>query len=225
MKSKKFILCLMFMSSMLIYAGCDTTPAERVAAIKATLNQASAINQTIDSSIADVEKVVADSQTIIADPNIPPDMRLEVEQVLAKASTHLAKLKAEKQKASAFIERYQALLDQVDVNNLTVEQELQLYAEGAGEAGKLLPQPYRGYVILVAALVPLLGSIIKNINQARQLKDGRKKITELVISVDSLLESDLVSDPKKAKTLLASKQPTASAAVDAIHGPMKNTGP
>ena len=217
-----FVLCVGLCS----FAGCDSTPAERITAVRNLLSQVSIVNQTVDAGIADFEKVIADSQAMLNDPNIPPDMRLEVEQVFAKATTRLAKLKAEKQKVSALIERYQSLIDSVDVNNLTSEQELQLYATGAGEAAQLLPPQYRGYVFLGLALVPLLGSILKNVNQWRQINDGKKRTTELVISVDELLGSAQIMNANDAKIILQKNQSGATQElVDAIHDPMKNTAP
>jgi len=197
-----------------------------VAAVKAVLNQTSAVSQKMDAGIADVEQVIADSQLLLQDPNIPPDMKLEVEQVLNQASARLAKLKAEKQKVVDVLAQYQTILAQVDVNDLTPEQEMQLYAIGAGEASKFLPQPYSGYVFLGLALVPFIGSLLKNINQWRQINDGKRKTTELVISVDKLLSSDQVKDIEQAKIVLQENQSGVTQdLVDAVHSPMENTAP
>lgn len=216
------ILCIGFCS----FSGCDSTPAERVAVIKEMVSQAAVVSQTVDVAIADLEKIIADSQAALQDPNIPSDMKPGIEKVLADAAAKLAKLKSEKQKATAIITRWQTFLEQIDPNNLTPDQELQLYATGAKDVAQFLPPPYRGYAYLGLALVPLLGSVLKNINQRKQINDDKRKTTELVISVDALLESNIVgSNVKEAKMLLASKQPTVSALVDAIHNPMKNTAP
>jgi len=226
MKLRKItLLCLVLVALVCMCPGCESTPAERVAAAKALINQAIAISQKMDAGVADIEKVIADCQLSLQDPNIPAETREDIGRVLELALARLAKLKAEKQKAVSLIEKWQSILDQVDPNDVTFEKELELYTTGAGQAAQYLPPQYRGYLILATALVTLFGSAYKNYSQAQQLKDDRKKTTELVISVDSLLESDLVKDQGEAKKLLASKQPTVSAIVDAIHDPMKNTGP
>jgi len=216
------ILCIGLCS----FSGCDTTPAERVDVVKQIVSQAAAISQTVDVAIGDLEKIIADTQAALQDPNIPPDMKPELEKVLASASVRLAKLKSEKQKATAIIARWQTFLEQVDPNSLTPEQELQLYATGTGEAAKFLPQPYRGYVYLGMLLVPLVGSVLKNINQRNQINESKKKTTEIIISVDKLLESDHITNAKAAKSVLQDNQSGATQdAVDAIHDPMKNTAP
>lgn len=216
------VLCL-FCGS---FSGCDSSPAERVIAVKNLLNQAAAVNQSVDVGIIDVEKVIADSSALLADPNIPPDMKAEVEQVLNQASAKLIKLKTEKQKVIAALAQYQALLNQVDINNVTPEQEVQLYATGTGQAAQFLPLPYRGYVYLGIALLPLLGTILKIIQQNQQINKGKAVLTNIVTSVDALLTSPIVTNSKEAKQILTNNQTGATAdIVDAIHDPMQNTGP
>ncbi|MCJ7777646.1 MAG: hypothetical protein MUP16_04965 [Sedimentisphaerales bacterium] len=210
-----------------LITGCDSTPGERVASVKNLLFQASAVNQAVDSGVADVEKVITDSQALLLDPNIPPEMRPQVEKVLADASAKLVKLKAEKQKVIAVLAQYQQLLASVDENNITPDQEFQLYATGAGQAAQFLPPPYRGYVYLAIALSPLIISIFKNVNQAKQINQGKQVLTEVVTSVDELLKTPaVVADAEKAKFVLQDNQSRQTqAVVDAIHDPMQNTAP
>lgn len=216
------ILCIGLCS----FSGCDSTPAERVAVVKQIVSRAAIASQTVDVAIEDLERIIADTQAALQDPNIPSDMKPELEKVLAGTSVRLAKLKSEKQKATAIITRWQTFLEQVDPNSLTPEQELQLYATGADEAARILPQPYRGYVYLGLLLVPLVGSVLKNINQRKQINEDKKKTTEIIISVDKLLESDHIDNIEAAKSVLQDNQSGATQdAVDAIHDPMENTAP
>lgn len=230
MKPQKILPLLLILAlcvGLCGFTGCESTPGERVAAVKATLDQAAGVNQSIDSGIAEIEKVVADSQALLADPNIPPEMRPEIEAVLSQASAKLVKLKTEKQKVVDVIAKYQQLLNSVDTNNLTADQEAQLYATGAGQAAQFLPQPYRSYVYLGIVLVPLITSILKNINQAKQINQGKKVLTEVVASVDKVLESEEVAeDVDGVKQILQKNQSGATQdIVDSIHDPQKNTGP
>ncbi len=216
------ILCV----SLCSLSGCDSTPAERVAAVKEMVSQAAAVSQAADVVIADLEKTIAETQAALQNPNIPPDIKLELENVLAGASAKLAGLKVEKQKATAIITRWQTFLEQVDPNNLTLDQELQLYATGAGDAAQFLPQPYRGYIYLGLVLVPLLGSVVKNISQWKQVNASKKTVTEIIVSVDRLLGSNQVQDAGGAKFILQDNQSGATQdVVDAIHNPMENTAP
>ena len=222
------ILCVFCILGSFL-AGCDTTSADRVAAVKGLLNQAAATGQQLDTSIVDIQQVVTDSQLLLVDPNVPDNLKPAIQKVLETASAKLTALQQAKQKVTTALAQYQAVLAGVDINDIDLAKELQLYAVGAAEVGKVLPQPYGGYVYLGSALAALLagllGSISKNIKQSKQLDQSKAVLTEVVTSVDELLSSDKV-DTEAAKQILQGNQSGATQdAVDAIHDPMENTGP
>jgi hypothetical protein len=157
-------------------------------------------------------------------------MRPEVEKVFADASAKLAKLKTEKQKVVAALAQYQQLLASVDMNNITPDQEFQLYATGAGQAAQFLPVQYQGYVYLAIIGLGAIGSALKIAQQWKEINQGKKVNTELVVSVDALLDpKNAIITPDKvenAKIVLQKNQSGVTQdAVDAIHDPMQNTAP
>jgi len=213
-----------------LMTGCDTSPSQRVAAVKNLMNQAVAVNQLVDVSIGDIEKVVQDSQLLLQDPNVPEESKPALQKVLGEASARLAKLKLEKQKVMSAIVSYQAILNGADVNNLGLAQEIQLYAVGAGQLGATLPSKYSGYIYLGSALATILAgliaSILKTISQQKQLNQGKAVLTDVVTSVDELLKSPVISNIEAAKQVLSDNQTGATQdVVDAIHDPLQNTGP
>lgn len=227
MKTQKRILFYGLIIFLLLAGlGCDSTPAERVAAVKNFLNQAREVNQHFDDSIANLEKIISDSKALLNDPNIPAEVKPEIQAALNIASEKLAKLQVEKQKVVASITRWQEALNQADPNNLEWIDEMQLYSTGAREASKFLPQPYRGYAYLATALIPLIASLLKNIKQSQQINKDKKQLTEIVISVDELLKSKSVDSPENAKEILKKKQSRETRrTVDDIRDPLVNTAP
>jgi len=220
------------LSSIILFvcllAGCGTSPSQRVAAMKQLVNQAATVNQLVDVSIGDIEKVMNDSQLLLQDPNVPEESKPALQKVLNEASVRLAKLKLEKQKVSAALVQYQTILNGIDVNNMDLAKEVQLYAVGAGQLGATLPSKYGGYIYLGSALATLLAgliaSIAKNQKQAVQISQGKTILTDVITSVDELLKSTVINDVKVAKQILSGNQKGSTQdVVDAIHDPMQNT--
>ena len=223
-------LVLLFAICGICGSGCDQTSGQRIDSIRAVISQASSINSAIDASFADVSAVIASCELVLNDPNIPEDMKTQVRLALLKAKAKLDSLIIQKKKVTDILASYQLALDAVDTNNLTPQQEIAIYGQGAIALAPLLPEKARGYVYLTTLLVPviggLVGSIIKNVRQARKIDNDKAVLTDIVVSVDKLLKSDQVKDIEEAKFILQDNQSGLTQdTVDAIKDPFINTAP
>jgi hypothetical protein len=209
-----------------------------VAEVKAVVDKANTLNAAVDSSIVDFQGVVQAGQLLLADPNVPESTKPAIMQALQTASAKITALQTQKAKITASLIQWQAILNgtAAEGNNVDLAGEIRTYAQMTTASATYLPPPYNGYVYLGSILITLLAgfiaSLIKNLNQNGVINDSKAKLTDLVISVDALLDPKInqgVIPPDKvetAKFILQDNQlGSTQDAVDAIHDPMQNTAP
>jgi hypothetical protein len=92
---------LLIIALLLLVCGCDPSTKERVAAVKAVIDQAVAVSQSIDVSIADVNQTVISLEALAKDPNVPAETIPKIEIALAAAKTPVNYWKLRKQFAGA----------------------------------------------------------------------------------------------------------------------------
>ncbi|MGD0077049.1 MAG: hypothetical protein ABSB91_00325 [Sedimentisphaerales bacterium] len=231
------ILCaLCVLCGLTFFVGCDQTSAQRIAEVKAVVDKANILNQSVDAGITELQTVAQASQALLLDPNVPESMKPAISQALQTASAKITQLQQQKAKITASLAQWQAILNQTaaEGNDIGLTQEIQTYASMTNVSASYLPAPYNGYVYLGSALAAILAgliaSVIKNLQQSGQINSSKSVLTDLVISVDSLLDpKNAVIPPDKveaAKIVLQQNQTGSTQdAVDAIHDPMKNTAP
>lgn len=244
MHTKKILPLLLILALCLglcsLFTGCDSTPGERVTAVKSVVDQATAVSQSVNSSIADVNQTIAALEMLLNDPNIPAESKPQIQYALYTARAKLNALIPQKAKVDAVLLQAQTILNSVDTNNLTPKKELSTYGAMTTLAAPQLPPPISGYIYLAGLLIPVVGGLIGKIllqiqkikQQTADINQLKKANTEVVVSVDKLLNpaenngiipADKVKD---AKVILMSNQSgVTSDLVDAIHDPMQNTAP
>ena len=240
-RNKSIVLvCLLSLILCLGVVGCDpaSTPASRVASAKVVVDKANNLNAQVDASVAELQGVVQTSQLLLLDPNIPESSKPAIAQALQTASAKITTLQVQKAKITAALIQWQAILNQTaaEGNNVDLTSEIQTYVAMAQSSASFLPPPYNGYVYLgsslAAVLAGLIASVIKNSKQSGQINDAKAKLTDLVSSVDVLLDPTQnngvipATQVAAAKIVLQQNQVGATQdLVDAIHDPMQNTAP
>jgi len=241
MYRKKLLLTMCILCvSLCNLSGCGSTPAERVAAVKQVIDDATIRSQLIGDSIEDVNKTVVEMQLFLSDPNVPPESRPQLEVALAAAKSKLDTLIFYKEKIDTAILQAQATLATVDMNNLDTEKEAAIYGSLVTSAAPVLPGKISGWVYLAGLLIPVVGGLVGKImlqvqkikQQTSELDKSKVILTNAVMSVDTLLDPKLndgvipEDKVKAAKFILEHNQlGVTSDAVDAIHDPMQNTAP
>jgi len=232
---KLFLILCVLCALCGLFSGCDSTPAERVEAVKSVISQANTINQSVNASIGDVNQIIAALELMFNDPNIPAESKPQIQYALYTARAKLNALIPQKAKVDTVLLQAQTILNSVDTNNLTPEKELSAYGSMATSIAPSLPAPISGYIYLAGLLIPVMGGLIGKIllqiqkikQQTADINQLKKTNTDIVISVDKLLASkEVVPDVAKAKFVLQDNQSRQTQAiVDAIHDPMQNTAP
>jgi hypothetical protein len=230
------VLCLLSAILCLGATGCNQTPAQRVTEVKAVVDRANALNLALDTSITEIEGVIQTSQAMLLDPNVPDSMKLPIQQTLTAAQTRLTQLRQQKTKIDISLAQWQAIINQTatEGNNVGLEQEIKTYAAMVNSTSSYLPPPYNGYVYLGSALAMvlagLIANIVKNTKLNQQINAGKAALTNLVTSVDAVLDPQNgvipVEKVGQAKIVLQQNQAGATQdVIDAIHDPMQNTAP
>lgn len=232
---KRWFLIVMVCLSLTLAAGCDnTTPAQRVATAKAMLVTTTAVSQQIDSSVGQLKVAIETSKAMLADPNIPADMKAQALANLNMAQSKLDSFLAAKAKLDALLVQETAIINSVDLNNVTAGTEVSTYGQALSAIAPMIPAPYSSYFYLLTAFgIPAIGWLItqiKNGNLNKALNDTKGAFTNTVTSVNELLDpaNGVVTQDKvqpAIDVLKGAQLPATRAAVDAILDPMQNTGP
>jgi hypothetical protein len=226
-KILSIVLITLLSIGLLGFSGCEKTSAERIAQVQTLVTEANKINSSVDTSIGQIEVVIANCEAAINDPNIPDDMKPPVQKTLDAAKEKLSQLKGYKAQLNAAMAGWQAILDSAAAEGeIDLTREIQIWSSLATSASQFVPQPYGGYVYLggalAAALAGLIGFITDDIRKRRELNSTQGTLSDIVKSAKALLESDQVKDVEEAKFILQDNQKGSTQdAVDAILEPIK----
>ena len=235
MKRWLMVLMVCLCLSMPLIPGCkNTTPAQRMAMVQATVTQATVLSQKLDASVVELKAVVQTCEMMLQDPNIPPEMKPQILTNLNLATAKLDNFLQQKSKVDVILAQSLAILNSADMNNATIGTEIQTYGQAIQVAAMSLPPPYNAYAYILAAFgVPFAGFVLTWLKQrqtAVKLNESKTALTDVVTSVNALIDpANKVVTPDKvaeAKAVLQDNQTGATQdTVDAILDPMQNTGP
>jgi hypothetical protein len=216
---------LLIIALLLLVCGCDPSAKERIAAVKAVIDQAVSVSQSVDVSIADVNQTIASLELLANDPNVPADAGPQIQLALAAARSKINALIAHKQKVDAVLLNSKTILASIDPNTADPQAELNAYGDALKLTAPALPSSISGYVYLAGGLIPIFGGLaVKVLQQWQKIKEQKKILADAVQSVDKLLDpksnEGIIPEDKvrAAKFILEHSQAGATSdAVDAIH--------
>jgi hypothetical protein len=221
---------------ILFSGGCGTTPASRLAQAQSVLAVAQTRVGDLQTLVAQFEAAGAQAKSLLADPNLPPEMRTQVlaagtkiEEELARYQPQLATLQTRIAKLEELIAQAQASGSEIGLG-----QELEVYGQGLLIGSGTLPSPVNAYTALAGVLATVIGGAIGSVTRGRQaqvqLQEETAQVQQqndtviqgIVGSVNALIESDAVPDPAAAKKILQDYQvencPEARVAVRKAQG-------
>jgi len=206
-------------------------PNERVAVLEEMLVRAEAISTELDNRLADVETVALEAQTAIADVNLPAEQKAEMLKIVDESLAQIKKISAIRGEYTAKITNLRAKIEVAKVDGVSFGEELQLYAEGLQSVAGKIPG-VGSYVTIGSMILAVIGGVIaRRRSQQRdivvaerdevigQRNEAENAVEGVVRSVDRLLASDAVKDPKAAKQVLKDAQDSdVRIVVDTIRG-------
>src|SRR3972149_2747701 len=176
------VVCLCLSLPMLL--GCEnSTPAQRMAIVQATVTQATVLSQKLDASVVELKAVVKTCEMMLQDPNIPPEMKPQILTNLNLAAAKLDNFLQQKSKVDVILAQSLAILNSADMNNATVGTEIQTYGQAIQVAAMSLPPPYNAYAYILTAFgVPFAGFVLTWLKQrqtAAKLNESKTALTDV----------------------------------------------
>lgn len=199
---KQFLIWII-LACTLAFAGCDTTPQERITWLNNAIEQSESISSTIDVYIADLEIVLQESQAMLNNPDLTFNQRDEVVNAIAEIQRRIELAKDRKTSIMAALSTWKAQLLEIQANGATLETELDGYAEGVKIVAGNLPPPYNAIALGIAAVLPVVGGWVGKVLQRAQDKKVLKGITA---SVDKVLTQLPADEATAAKATLKAVQ-------------------
>jgi len=213
MKAHTFIFWAAFFLIVPI-GGCQLDSAERVALVEQQVVALQQRSAEVDTVIDGLERFLATIEGKLADPNLPSDTVARLADAATDAQTELARVRDIKCQVDAVLASWQQQL--ADAGPATGPgNELQLLGQGVSTVATHLPTPWSGYAALAGGLITAVGGVVVGLRRAEAEKENtatvKKDLTNVIHSVDSLLDSPQITDEAAAKALLADRQGTATA--------------
>lgn len=191
-------------------SGCNLSSGQRVAMLQNAITQAESISNELGTRLDEMETVLTETQAAMSDPNLPPDVREQLDKVLTQTIEGIKVVSVQRGKYAQLISRLREQLAEAETEGMGFGEELKLYGEGLKEAGKYIPPPVGGFVSLAGVIFGAVGTVLA--------KKRGKALTGVVHSVDKLLDSTDVNAATAKKVLKDNQSPATREAVRKING-------
>lgn len=198
MHFKPLVLSLLFCVFCLLFSGCDMISYQRVAMLENAVLQAEKISDDLGVRLDEMEAVLVETQAALNDPNLPADLREQLNNLLTQTVDGIKVVSAKRGEYGALITRLRKQIAEAKEEGMGPGDELKLYGEGLTTVGKSLPPPIGAYVTLAGIVAGIIGGVFA--------KKRKQELVGVVKSVDKLLESSAVPDVEAGKIVLKDNQ-------------------
>jgi len=160
--------------------------------------QAEKISDDLGVRLDEMEAVLVETQAALNDPNLPADLREQLNNLLTQTVDGIKVVSAKRGEYGALITRLRKQIAEAKEEGMGPGDELKLYGEGLTTVGKSLPPPIGAYVTLAGIVAGIIGGVFA--------KKRKQELVGVVKSVDKLLESSAVPDVEAGKIVLKDNQ-------------------
>jgi len=189
-------------------AGCGTDTTARLELYDQAVRRLEQASEQIDSRLAAIDAFLAQAQIALADPNlgdVAGEILAGVQAAIAKRDEALEV----KQKVDTALAQIRVQIDQLKAaGSIDVSDEIGLVGSGLAAAGQASGGKTGAWLVAIGGLVAAAGGVIRGNRAAGSARHVAEKV---IASVDTLLNSSLVTDAEQAKKLLAKGQGTTIA--------------
>lgn len=202
-------------------AGCGTSSAERIAAVKNYVSQAQQIALEIDGKLGQVSETIAQFQTALAETNADDPMTGAIVEGLAKAQETQVKLNEQKTVVLATLANLNATLAGIEAGGADWVDEINLLAAGGASVGTSVGGETGGKIAVGATLLGLLAGLLRTWKQKKtaeqMVANATSNLATVVRSVDAALSTVGDDSGKLIKEQLWKIQgPAVTAAVKTV---------
>lgn len=200
-------------------SGCDTSSAQRIAALQSAIVTAQQISTSYDAQVGTITASIPGLEQAMSDGNLPPAMRQKAIDTLNLLKGKLATIQGEKVKVDSAIANYQKVILTIDTNSPSLATELQVYGTGMQQIAPVAG-PYAGWVYLIGLGLTTIGGIGAAADQAARKKKAQDDAAAKKASLDQVVTGNQIymdANPTAAPALKASQsQVQTKDTVDAV---------
>ena len=212
---KSLVLIVILPIGMFGLSGCDTSSAQRIAAVQSAILAAQQISTSYDAQVGTITASMPGLEAAMSDGNLPPAMRQKAIDTLNLLKGKLATIQAEKLKVDTAIANYQKAIKNIDTNSPTLATELQIYGTGMTQIAPAAG-PYAGWVYLAGLGLTTIGGIGAAAKKAADEKRAREALDQVVTGNQIYMDRNPDSAPALKATQSQVQTKSTIAAVEAI---------
>jgi hypothetical protein len=212
---KSLVLIVILAIGMFGLSGCDTSSAQRIAAVQSAILAAQQISTSYDAQVGTITASMPGLEAAMSDGNLPPAMRQKAIDTLNLLKGKLATIQAEKLKVDTAIANYQKAIKNIDTNSPTLATELQIYGTGMTQIAPAAG-PYAGWVYLAGLGLTTIGGIGAAAKKAADEKRAREALDQVVTGNQIYMDRNPDSAPALKATQSQVQTKSTIAAVEAI---------
>jgi len=212
---KSLVLIVILAIGMFGLSGCDTSSAQRIAAVQSAILAAQQISTSYDAQVGTITASMPGLEAAMSDGNLPPAMRQKAIDTLYLLKGKLATIQAEKLKVDTAIANYQKAIKNIDTNSPTLATELQIYGTGMTQIAPAAG-PYAGWVYLAGLGLTTIGGIGAAAKKAADEKRAREALDQVVTGNQIYMDRNPDSAPALKATQSQVQTKSTIAAVEAI---------
>lgn len=157
MKKRIVVLSLLLLLGVV---GCDTTSYQRVAMLENAVIQAEKISDELGVRLEDMEATLTETQAALNDPNLPADLREQLNNLLTQTVDGIKVVSAKRGEYGALITRLRKQIEEAKKEDMGFGDELILYGKQLKEGAKHLPGSVGGYATLAGIIFGAIGTVL-----------------------------------------------------------------
>lgn len=217
---KKMLIVVMLAAVMLMLAGCGDTE-QRLASLRTATAKYQQVSNTASGYAEDADTALHEGRKLLSDPNLTVPQKEDILKLIDRAIAEKAKWLAVKNTADRQVEIFKQNIVALEAQGEAgLGEELEMYGETVRTVSTALPGQFKLYAALGGILLAAIGRAIGKVEQGRS---STKLETDLVSSVDALLNtvpSEKLDESKRV--LKESQHPDTRAKVIKIKSNLKS---
>lgn len=183
---------------LIFFTGCGLTSEQRVEMLERAVVRAEEVSEELGIRLEEMETTLVETQTALSDPNLPAEFREQLDGILTQTVEGIKVISAKRGEYAGLISRLRKQIEDAKTGDMNFGDELKLYGEGLKTIGPKVPPPVGGFVTLAGIVIGTIGTVLA--------KRRGGELTDVVKSVDVLLESSAVHDTTAATKVLKDHQ-------------------
>ena len=195
---------------LLLISGCSGDSTERIAMLNQWMIKANDISREMETQAAKAELILENLQKLQSDPKLSSEQSAKIITAIQESAAKVQGYRAKKAEVDQALVVWQSELQALqDAGDVTIGQEIGAWGSGLTAVAPSLG-PAAPWAALIGAVLSGIGTGVVGKKKMTKLKAEKMAtdttLTDVVTSVKSLLDSDMITDASKAADVLKDNQ-------------------